>query len=115
MSSAQYLGMNAQTGRAITDGDHIRQSVNDILITPLGSRVMRREYGSTLFSLIDQPFNDVLRMKITSAAYSALMRWEPRISPTRITLVVGTAGRLAVTVHAQRTDTPVSFSAEIQL
>ena len=29
-----YLGMNQQTGRALTDTDHIRQSVRDILVTP---------------------------------------------------------------------------------
>ncbi|EXU76011.1 baseplate assembly protein, partial [Erwinia mallotivora] len=50
-----YLGMNRDTGEAVTDIDHIRQSVRDILITPEGSRVARREYGSLLSRLTDQP------------------------------------------------------------
>ena len=39
----RYLGMNAHTGLAISEVEHIRQSVRDILVTPVGSRVMRRE------------------------------------------------------------------------
>jgi hypothetical protein len=33
-----YLGINRETGAAITDTEHIRKSVRDILITPEGSR-----------------------------------------------------------------------------
>ncbi len=40
--SARYSGMSRDTGEALTDLDHIRQSVRDILLTPVGSRVMRR-------------------------------------------------------------------------
>jgi len=51
--TVRYLGMNSQTGLSISEADHIRQSVRDILVTPVGSRVMRREYGSLLSALID--------------------------------------------------------------
>lgn len=40
--------MNAHTGGAIDRLAHIRQSIADILTTRIGSRVMRREYGSQL-------------------------------------------------------------------
>jgi len=43
-----YLGMNSDTGEAITDIDHIRQSMRDILMTPEGSRLQPRDYGSLL-------------------------------------------------------------------
>ncbi|HEN3606819.1 TPA: baseplate assembly protein, partial [Yersinia enterocolitica] len=46
MTTTQYLGMSRNTGQTITDADHISQSIADILITPVGSRVMRRAYGS---------------------------------------------------------------------
>ncbi|HIH7570978.1 TPA: GPW/gp25 family protein, partial [Yersinia enterocolitica] len=46
MTTATYLGMNRHAGQTITDADHISQSIADILITPVGSRVMRRTYGS---------------------------------------------------------------------
>ena len=49
MSTVRYSGMNAGSGHAITDNEHIAQSIGDILLTPIGSRVMRRAYGSQLF------------------------------------------------------------------
>ncbi len=69
--TVRYLGMNSQTGLTISETDHIRQSVRDILVTPLGSRVMRREYGSLLSALIDQPQTPALRLQIMAACYSA--------------------------------------------
>ena len=50
-----FLKMHRHTGEGISGTAHLRQSVFDILQTPTGSRVMRRDYGSTLFTLIDQP------------------------------------------------------------
>jgi hypothetical protein len=43
-----YYGMNSATGKAITDTEHLNQSVKDILITPQGSLIARREYGSLM-------------------------------------------------------------------
>ena len=87
MSTVRYSGMNASSGHAITDNEHIAQSIGDILLTPIGSRVMRRAYGSQLFNLIDQPVdNAITKLRVMSAIYSALYLWEPRISLTSITL-----------------------------
>lgn len=36
-----YIGMSQGNGKAITDTDHLRQSVRDILLTPQ-SRIARR-------------------------------------------------------------------------
>lgn len=81
MSTVRYSGMNASSGHAITDNEHIAQSIGDILLTPIGSRVMRRAYGSQLFNLIDQPVdNAITKLRVMSAIYSALYLWEPRIS-----------------------------------
>lgn len=79
-----YSGFDRQTGMTISDDAHITQSMYDILHTPIGSRVMRREYGSLLSELIDEPDNKATRLKVMSACYIALMRWEPRISLQRI-------------------------------
>jgi phage baseplate assembly protein W len=51
------IGVNNRTGKALDGMEHLKQSVQDILTTPLGTRVMRREYGSRLFELIDAPIN----------------------------------------------------------
>jgi phage baseplate assembly protein W len=72
------IGMDKQTGRAISGLAHLKQSIEDILTTPKGSRVMRREYGSDLFSLVDQPYSQMMVGDITMAVSQALLRWEPR-------------------------------------
>lgn len=84
-----HRGLNRSTGRAITDDDHLRQSVADILMTPVGSRLMRREYGSLIPELIDQPLNADTQLRLMSATIMALLRWEPRITPLRVSLVAG--------------------------
>lgn len=91
--------MNAATGRSMDELDHIRQSVTDILFTPVGSRLMRREYGSLLPDLIDAPLNAATRLRLISATYSALLRWEPRIRPRRVQLVAGVAAPHVLTLE----------------
>ncbi len=77
--TARYQGMNRNTGLGISDTERISQSMRDILLTPVGSRVMRRGSGSLLSALIDMPQNPALRLQIMVACYSAIQKWEPRI------------------------------------
>lgn len=100
-----YLGMNRNNGQAISDVEHIRQSVSDILITPIGSRIMRREYGSQLFSLIDQPQNPALTLQIMAAIYGAILRWENRITLTAVSLSADASGKMTADLTGSRTDT----------
>ncbi|MGJ3745443.1 GPW/gp25 family protein, partial [Yersinia pseudotuberculosis] len=86
----------------ITDADHISQSIADILITPVGSRVMRRAYGSLLSELIDQPQNPALRLQIMAASYSAILRWEPRVKLTSITFETTFDGKMVVDITGTR-------------
>jgi phage baseplate assembly protein W len=85
-------GMNAATGRVIDGLAHIRQSIANILTTPIGSRVMRRDYGSEVPDLIDQPLNGATQLRIYAATAHAVMLWEPRISLTGVQLERGQAG-----------------------
>jgi phage baseplate assembly protein W len=106
-----YLGMSQTNGKAITDADHLRQSVRDILLTPQGSRIARREYGSLLSVLIDQPQNPALRLQIMSAVYIALSRWEPRLTLDSITINSHFDGSMVVDLTGQRNNgAPVSLS-----
>ncbi|MDG4811647.1 hypothetical protein P8629_01380 [Hydrogenovibrio sp. 3SP14C1] len=63
--------MNRQTGKPLAGIEHLRQRIGDVLTTPVGSRVMRREYGSSIFELQDAPINDVFKLKMTMAVYQA--------------------------------------------
>ena len=114
--TVRYLGMNSQTGLSVSEAEHIRQSVRDILVTPVGSRVMRREYGSLLSALIDQPQSPALRLQIMAACYSAIQKWEPRISLTTNTYERSeTDGGLYVDINGTRSTGGQPFSLTIPL
>jgi phage baseplate assembly protein W len=77
--------INKNNGQSIGSiQQSIQQSVQDIITTPIGSRIMRRTYGSLLFDLLDQPINDVLVLKCYSAIYTAVLTWEQRINISQI-------------------------------
>lgn len=87
-------GMSKNMGAWITYDQHLSQSINDILTTPKGSRVMRREYGSDLFNLIDQPQNAVTILRYFVAIADAIDKWEPRVVLQRIKLAQASGGQV---------------------
>lgn len=91
-------GINAQTGRALAGLDHLRQSITDILTTPIGSRVMRRDYGSRIYELVDAPINQSTLLDLFAATVEAIQRWEPRFKVTRVFADTATAGSIALTM-----------------
>lgn len=113
--TARYMGMNRSTGLGISDTEHISQSVRDILLTPVGSRVMRREYGSLLSALIDMPQNPALRLQIMVACYSAILQWEPRIRLTNISFERAETGAMYVDITGTLADTGAPLSSTVSL
>lgn len=109
------IGMHRYTGEALSDMAHLRQSVSDILQTPTGSRVMRRDYGSTLFALIDQPQTPALRLQIMAAIYGALLRWEDRLTLAQLRLSSEAGGTMTVDLVGQRTDTAAPLTLKLPL
>lgn len=110
--------MNRTTGLAITGMDHLKQSVVDILTTPLGTRLARRTYGSLLPDLVDQPDNQLTRLRMYAATASALMRWEPRLRVTRVQLTSGpAAGQVTLDLTGEYVPTgqAVGLSAALAL
>lgn len=98
-------GMSRSTGATLDGLDHIRQSVADILGTPIGSRVGRRDYGSLLPELIDQPFTPAHILRLYAATAVALSRHETRLRLRRVQITAGeTPGAATLTLDADRTD-----------
>lgn len=93
------IGVDATTGKHLDGLAHLRQSIRDILTTPLASRVMRRDYGSRLFELVDRPLTPGLLTEMYAATAEALARWEPRFHLEQVKAdSAGAAGRVALTV-----------------
>lgn len=109
-------GMSNSTGRTLASRQHLVQSVADILTTPIGSRVMRREYGSQLPDLIDWPLNSATRLQAYAATAMALMRWEPRIRLSRVQLSLGdVAGQAILDLEGTLTDSNEPLSLRVPL
>jgi phage baseplate assembly protein W len=112
-------GMSATTGTRLDGDAHIRQSVRDILTTPIGSRLMRRDYGSLLPDLIDHPGNAANRLRLMSATVMALLRWEPRLAISHTTIDIDDAGNVVVDLDAvrrsgPRAGSPINLSVPIK-
>ena len=92
------IGNDANTGRRLSGIDHLRQSIRDILTTPKGARVMRRDYGSRLYELVDAPLNGDTLVDLYAATFEALQEWEPRIAVDEVRAEVPGPGRVLLTV-----------------
>lgn len=73
-----YVLMNRETGEGMSDVAHLRQSLIVLLTTPVGSRVMRREYGSRLPLMLDRNVTRRLLADWVYAIGEAIYKWEPR-------------------------------------
>ena len=112
--------MSRQTGLNLEkETDQIRQAIQDILTTPIGSRIMRRSYGSLLPLMIDAPFNEITRLQLYAATATALIQWENRINLESISIEVLEQGKfmldLSVTVvnsnQNESLNIPLNFGA----
>ncbi|MEG3089760.1 GPW/gp25 family protein [Sphingomonas sp. PB4P5] len=108
--------MNARTGAPIAGSDHLQQSIADIIGTPLGTRIGRREYGSLVPELLDQPMNALGRVRLFAASALALQRHERRLRATRITLAAGSsASAVVLTITGRRTDIAQASAIDLSI
>lgn len=78
------VGIDRNTGKLIERDAHIRQSIDVILKTPVGTRVMRHEFGFDALNEDGSPKPDIAESEIISSALRALKTYEPRITVTKI-------------------------------
>ena len=79
--------MNRDNGSPIEDAAHyLKQSINDIINTPIGSRVMRRNYGSNVMEFIDSPINDYTLIQIQSYLANTLLFQEKNFALKKLTV-----------------------------
>lgn len=94
---ANSTGVSAALGSLAGDWSHVQQSVAKILTTPLGSRVMRRDFGSAITDLIDAKMTSGNVLAIYAAAAVAIEKWEPRFRVSRARIGrVGADGVIAM-------------------
>jgi phage baseplate assembly protein W len=89
-------GMNRNTGKSLAGMAHLRQSIQDILTTSVGERLICRDYGAKVFAYVDQPLNDSLTLEIMAAVANALHDFEPRIQLKKVGVHKSEAGHLTL-------------------
>lgn len=94
-------GTDSATGKHLQGVNHLRQSIRDILTTPIGSRVMRREYGSRLYELVDAPMNRATLLELYAATAEALAQWEPRFRLTSVKAVEASPGHIVLNLQGE--------------
>lgn len=101
----QNKGMSKKTGGVVSDIKHIEQSISDILTTPIGTRLIVRDYGSFIPDLIDQPLNQRILQLIRAATVLAIYRWEPRIEIKKVDFY-SEKSKAILTISFTRKDIP---------
>ncbi|MBO0366081.1 MULTISPECIES: GPW/gp25 family protein [Pseudomonas] len=95
------IGMDRRTGQALAGIAHLRQSIEDILSTPLGSRRMRPEYGSQLRRYVDLPVNEGWKSAVQAEVARALGRWEPRLQLERVKVIAVIGGQVSMSLRGR--------------
>lgn len=90
------IGVDRRTGQQSTGLDHLKQSVEDILTTAVGSRRMRLEYGCHLRRFVDLPVNEGWKSAVQAEVARALGRWEPRLQLERVKVVSVLDGKIGL-------------------
>lgn len=65
----------------------VAESIKRILETPLGSRVMRPEFGSRLPELIDKRMDEEWKLDFIRFAAEAIDKWEKRVKLSRVEIL----------------------------
>lgn len=95
------IGLDRRTGQPLAGIAHLRQSIEDILTTPLGSRRMRPEYGSQLRRYVDLPVNEGWKSAVQAEVARALGRWEPRLKLERVKVVAVLDGQISLALSGR--------------
>lgn len=71
--------VDQEGGVAFAEGpEKLRQNIAQLLLTDIGERVMRRDYGGGMRAILHDPNNDALRAVVQHQVRKALTKWEPR-------------------------------------
>lgn len=100
------VGINRETGEPLTDFDHVVQSLEVIVSTVVGARVMRRTFGFVDPGLLGKNITVPTVLRFVSALHVAIALWEPRYALIQATFPGNSipgmrAGRLGFALYGQ--------------
>jgi phage baseplate assembly protein W len=77
--------MNMLTGKLQTLEDNIKQSIECLLKTAKGERVLNRNFGTNLYKLMDEPIN-LVKSKVLMEVLGSIMKFETRIENVEVSI-----------------------------
>lgn len=78
-------GIDRRTGRVLLGFPHVVQSLEVIFTTALGTRVMRRLFGSEVPGLLGKNIAPTTFLRFATAVHVAIELWEPRFRVVQVT------------------------------
>ena len=85
------------------------ESIKRILETPLGSRVMRPEYGSRLFELIDKSVDEEWILNAISYTYEAIENNEPNVKVKKVEVLTGDVTSIKITYEENGVENEINL------
>jgi len=89
--------------------EDIRQSIQIILGTNPGERVMRPEFGAGLRDFVFEPANPSTIQRVQTRVQEALIDWEPRVNVQAVTVTLDPAAKnalyISITYSVRATNT----------
>jgi len=92
-------GMCETTGALISGVAHVRQSLSRIVLTRLGTKVQRRNFGANILPLVSAPGNDATRVKTIAILAKAILTFEPRVKLSHILFNIDFDGRGVIEIN----------------
>ncbi len=77
----------------------VAESIKRILETPIGTRVMRPEFGSRLYELIDKRMDEKWKLDFIRFAAEAINKWEKRVKLVSVELRKIEGSKVYYTLH----------------
>lgn len=117
MIRAQTATLDPVTAQPLTGHRRLRALIADVLFTPLGSRLCRRDYGSDLPELLDQPLNDVTIQQIHAATAGTIAAHVTDFQLQSVSLDVDPAnpGQATLTLEGAPTNSaPITLTIPLQ-
>ena len=96
--------------------EKLKENIIHILLTNIGERVMRRDYGGGIRQLVHDPNNDALRAIVQHQIAKSIGQWEPRVLLEDIGITQQEGTLIAELRYVvRRTGQPQSLSVPIGL
>lgn len=103
------------TGRVVESSyeENIRQSIYLIIMTKPGERLMRPDFGCAIHNFMFENIDYTTLSRMKQAVEEALIRWEPRITDTEVTVIDAVkeqnAVEIRITYRVRATNNPYNM------